>query len=89
MYHTTFYWLGWTPLKHDVFVNTILKKDISDVEKFGSVLVNDWVCPSIRFLDPPPPLLSILYMTIYFSKNRILGIYPAAAMGQVKLRNFL
>ena len=21
-----------------------------------------WVCPSIRFLDPPPPLLSILYM---------------------------
>ena len=29
-----------------------------------------WVCPSIRFLDPPPPpppLLSILYMTNYYS----------------------
>ena len=42
MYNKTFYWLGWTPLKHDVYVNIILKKDKSDVEKFGSVLVNDF-----------------------------------------------
>ena len=34
-----------------------------------------WVCPSIRFLDPPPPLLSILYMTIYFSANLLLFIF--------------
>ena len=31
------------------------------------------VCPSIRFLDPP--LLSILYMTIYFSANLLLFIF--------------
>ena len=32
----------------------------SDIPRFR-------VCPSERFLDPPPPpLLSILYMTIYF-----------------------
>ena len=26
--------------------------------------------PSIRFLDPPPPLLSILYMTTNFQQNQ-------------------
>ena len=34
---------------------------------FASSFPNYRVCPSIRFLDPPPPpLLSILYMTLFF-----------------------
>ena len=27
-------------------------------------LIKPWVCPSERFLAPPPPLLSILYMDL-------------------------
>jgi len=33
-----------------------------------------WYIPRERFLDPPP-LLSILYMTIYFSANLLLFIF--------------
>ena len=50
--------------------------------------INVWLFPRERFLDPPPrpPLLSILYMTIFFIFNKLVYIFRiidhvAAALG--------
>ena len=77
--------MGIKQSKRSVEISSTPKKGAVDVPVQVDILFENMqyspllrVCPSIRFLDP---LLSILYMTIYFSANLLLFIFCYLGLG--------